>query len=170
MSFYDKLPEMFDPSAQEGTTGGPPPIPAGWYLALIIEAEVRDTQKGDGNYLFTTFEILDGDYLHRKVFQNIILNLPSEQAVEIGKRLLTDIYTSCGITEATQEIDVLLFKPVKIRVAIQRDQSGEFGDRNRIYSVRPQDFIPKRGPFAQATAPAPVTPMAAVKADLPWNK
>src|SRR6266702_7272977 len=50
MSDYDELPEVFDPSAHEGT-GDLECFPPGWYLAQIIESEVRDAQNGNGNYL-----------------------------------------------------------------------------------------------------------------------
>jgi hypothetical protein len=167
MSYHDKLPEMFDPRAHEGTQAMQS-IPQGWYLAHIVEAEVRDAANGNGNYLLTVFEVLEGDFLHRKIYQNITLANASQQAVEIGKRLLTDVYTACGITEPTQEIDVLLYKPVKIRVAIKRDPAGEYPDGNRIYAVRPQDYVPKRGPSASPS----IGPSASVaaKPDLPWNQ
>src|SRR5262245_26403687 len=169
MSYHDKLPEMFDPCANEGTQDLQP-IPSGWYLAHIVEAEVRDAANGNGNYLLAVFEVLEGDHTHRKIYQNVTLANASQQAVEIGKRLLTDIYTACGITEPTQEIDVLLYKPVKVRVAIKRDPAGEYPDANRIYAVRPQDFTPKRGPLVpHGVAPTPPS-SAAAKADRPWNK
>jgi hypothetical protein len=164
---YDRLPEMFDPTAGEGTSG-PPPIPPGWYLAHIVETDVRDASNGNGNYLLTVFEILEGDFLHRKIYQNVTLANSSQQAVEIGTRLKTDIYLAAGVDGPTQSIDVLLFKPVKIRVGIKRDPTGEYGDRNRIFAVRSQDFEPKRGPTpASPTSASPSTVTA--KPDLPWN-
>lgn len=50
--YYDQLPEMFDPAAHEGTQDLVP-VPAGWYPAHIVEAEVRDAANGNGNYLWT---------------------------------------------------------------------------------------------------------------------
>jgi len=167
MSYHDQLPEMFDPSAHQGTEDLQP-IPAGWYLAHIVEAGVCDAANCNGNYVLAVFEVLEGDYLHRKIYQNVTLNNSSQQAVEIGKRLLTDIYTACGITGPTQETGVLLYKPVMIRVGIKRDPSGEYPDRNRVFAVRPQDYSPKRGPSA-SPSPGASAP-AAAKPDLPWNQ
>jgi hypothetical protein len=173
-SYHDQLPEMFDPSAQEGTQDFEP-IFVGWYCAQIIEAEVRDAANGNGSYLLAVFEILDeGKFVHRKIYQNITLSNASQQAVEIGRRLLADVYTACGITEATQRIDVLLYKPVKIRVGIKRDPEGVYPDGNRVNAVRPYDYEPRRGRSAQmASGAAPTNPTpgsTAPKGDRPWDQ
>ena len=156
MSDYDELPEVFDPSAHEGT-GDLECFPPGWYLAQIIESEVRDAQNGNGNYLLAVFEILEGEHRGRKIYQNVTLRNQNQQAVEIGQRLLTDIYTAIGHTGPTKDIRVILFKPVKARVGIKRDKKdGMYPDRNCVTSVRPQDYQPKRGRGA-APSPTPVT-------------
>ena len=72
-------------------------IPIGWYQAQIIESEVRDASNGNGTYLLAVFEILEGEYRGRKIFQNVTLQNQNQQAVEIGQRLLTDIYNAVGI-------------------------------------------------------------------------
>ena len=171
-SYHDQLPEMFDPGAHEGTQG-PQPVPVGWYLAHIVEAGVCDAANGNGNYLLTVFEILEGDYLHRKIYQNITIHNASQQAVEIGQRLMTDVYLACDVTGPTQDIGVLLYKPVKIRVGIKRDPEGLYPDGNRVNAVRPQDYEPKRGrftPSASGAAPTNPTPSSAPKGDRPWDQ
>jgi hypothetical protein len=173
--YHDRLPEMFDPSMQEGT--GFDPMPVGWYPAHVVEVEVRDAANGNGSYLFAVFEITEGDYKSRKVFQNITLTNESQQAVEIGRRLLKDVYTACGVTGPTQDIDVLLYKPVKIRIGIKRDPDGVYPDNNRVNAVRPYDYEPKRGRVAPtASAATPVSPVSstpsstAPKGDRPWDQ
>src|SRR4051794_39191982 len=121
MSNIFELPETFDPSAHEGTRDLEP-LPSGWYPAQIIESEVRDASNGNGTYLLAVFEILEGDHRGRKVFQNVTLQNANQQAVEIGQRLLTDIYTAVGHSGPTKDIRVLLFKPVMVRVGIKRDK------------------------------------------------
>jgi len=174
-SYYDQLPEMFDPAAHEGTQDLVP-VPAGWYPAHIVEAEVRDAANGNGNYLWTVFEITEGPHKGRKVFQNVTIHNANQQAVEIGQRLLTDIYTACGITGPTRSIDVLLHKPIKIRVNIRHDSNGGYPDSNRMTAARPYSFEPKqRGPGATPVAspgpkPTNQTPAAAPKGERPWNQ
>ena len=97
-------------------------MPIGWYQAQIVESEVRDASNGNGTYLLAVFEILGGEYRGRKIFQNVTLQNANQQAVEIGQRLLTDIYIAVGHSGPTKDIRVLLFKPVMARVGIKRRQ------------------------------------------------
>jgi len=170
--YYDELPEMFDPTTHEGTRDLVP-IPIGWYLAQIVESEVRQAQTGNGSFLLAVFEILEGEHRGRKVYQNVTLQNMSQQAVEIGQRLLTDIYTAAGVTTPTKDIRVILFKPLKTRVGIKRDPSGEWPDRNIVTSVRLPNYEPKRGPGgapAKAVPPTIPTPSsAAPQGDAPWR-
>jgi hypothetical protein len=181
MSEFDELPETFDPSAHEGTRDLEC-IPPDWYQAQMIENEVRNALNGNGTYLLAVFEILGGEYRGRKIYQNITLQNQNQQAVEIGQRLLTDIYNAVGITTPTKDIRVMLFKPVMARVGIKRDKDGIYPDRNCIPSVRPPDYQPKRGrngpPTAAAappseesrpTAPKPTPKPAAPRGDAPWR-
>ena len=162
MSDDFELPEIFDPGAHEGTRDLEP-IPIGWYQAQIVESAVRDASNGNGSYLLAVFEILDGEFRGRKIFQNITLQNTSQQAVEIGARLLTDIYTAIGHTGPTKDIRVMLFKPVMARVGIKRDKDGIYPDRNAVAQVKPPDYQPKRGPgstpFQSRTPTPPVTPI-----------
>ena len=102
-------------------------------------------KNGNGTYLLAVFEVLDGEYRGRKIFQNITLQNDNQQAVEIGQRLLTDIYTAVGHTGPTRDICVMLFKPVMARVGIKRDKDGVYPDRNCITSVRPPDYPAEAG-------------------------
>jgi hypothetical protein len=161
MSDYDELPEVFDPSAHEGTRDLDC-FPPGWYLAQIIESSVKDASNGNGDYLLAVFEILDGEFRGRKVYQIVTLHNDSQQAVTIGQALLTDIYTAIGHMGPTKDIRVLLFKPVMARVGIKRDKDGIYPDRNSVTRVMPPDYQPKRGRGGPtpATPPAPTTPPA----------
>jgi Protein of unknown function (DUF669) len=171
-----ELPETFDPSAHEGTRDLEC-IPINWYQMQLVENEIRPARNGNGTYLLAVFEVLDGEYRGRKVYQNITLQNDSQQAVEIGQRLLTDIYTAIGHTTPTRDTRVLLFKPVMARVGIKRDKDGVFPDRNCITSVRSEGFQPKRGrggsaaPVAPRGAVSPPTAAAATapSGDAPWR-
>ena len=180
MSEFDELPETFDPSAHEGTRDFEP-FPLGWYQAQMIESSVEQARNGNGNYLLAVFEILSGDHHGRKIYQNVTLQNASLQAVEIGQRLLTDIYTAIGITTPTKDIGVMLFKPVMVRVGIKRDKNGVYPDRNCVTSVKPPDYQSKRvrnisAATVAATQAAPATPTpsstpkpAAPQGDAPWR-
>src|SRR5215831_4644826 len=88
MSEFDELPETFDPSTHEGTRDLEP-FPPGWYPAQIVENSIECAKNGNGTYLLAVFEILSGEHKGR-VYQNVTLQNVSQQAVEIGQRLLKD--------------------------------------------------------------------------------
>jgi hypothetical protein len=189
MSEFDELPETFDPSTHEGTDLKP--IPPGWYSAQIVENSVEHAKNGNGTYLLAVFEILGDDYKGRRIFHNITLQNASQQAVEIGQRLLKDIYDNVGVTGPTRDIQVMLFKPVMARVGIKRDKDGVYADRNCITSVRSPDYQPSKQrrntsaaaapPREQSTAPAapkspapsptpsPTPKPATPQGDAPWR-
>src|SRR5215813_9098689 len=154
MSEFDELPETFDPSTHEGTRDFEP-FPPGWYLAQMIENSVEHARNRNGMYLLAVFEVLSGDHRGRKIYQNVTLQNASQQAVEIGQRLLADIYTAVGITAPTKDIGVMLFKPVMARIGIKRDKDGVYPDRNCVTQVKPPDYQPpKRGRNASAATVA----------------
>ena len=153
MSEFDELPETFDPSTHEGTRDFEP-FPPGWYQAQMIESSVEQARNGNGTYLLAVFEILSGDHRGRRIYQNITLQNVNQQAVEIGQRLLKDIYASVGVTGPTRDIQVMLFKPVMARVGIKRDKDGIYPDRNCVTQVKPPDFQPKRTRNASAATVA----------------
>ncbi|MGD9126460.1 MAG: DUF669 domain-containing protein, partial [Planctomycetia bacterium] len=47
------------------------PIPAGKYVAVITESEMKDTKSGVGQYLQLTFDIIDGKYKGRKLWSRL---------------------------------------------------------------------------------------------------
>jgi uncharacterized protein DUF669 len=174
-----ELPEVFDPSQYEGTADFVP-IPPGWQSAQIVEASRKEAlSNSSSTYVFAVFEIIEGAYKGRKIFQNVTLTNQNQQAVEIGQRLLTDICNALKIGPL-KNLEVLQYKPMKVRVGIKRDKDGVYPDRNQITQVRPYDFVPKRGggttlvtapsrqPGSAATSPpsAPVTPGGSA----PWRQ
>jgi hypothetical protein len=152
---FEELPEDFDPSAHKGTDLEP--VPPNWYLTQIIEVGGERAKTGS-TYLRTVFEILNGDHKGRRIFQNITLQNNNQQAVEIGARLLKDVYEAIGHTGPTKSISIMLYKPVMARVGIKRDKDGVYDDKNCVTKVKPSDFQPKRGPGPGPSKTPPVTP------------
>ncbi|MBF6949467.1 DUF669 domain-containing protein, partial [Acinetobacter baumannii] len=55
--------------AQKG--GDFAPIPVGTYIAQINRSEIKSTKAGTGSYLSLGFQIVEGEYEGRMIFQNI---------------------------------------------------------------------------------------------------
>ena len=82
------LGNTFDPSTAEDMSYEP--IPAGFYIAKIIESDLKITSSGTGQYIKNVWEILEGDdaqYNGRKIYQNLNIINDNETAVKIAKSL-----------------------------------------------------------------------------------
>src|SRR5262249_39861142 len=160
-----ELPEVFDPSQYEGTADFVPIRPS-WQSAQIVEVSRKEAQNNSSStYILAVFEIIEGEHKGRKIFQNITLTNQNQQAVEIGQRLLTDICNALKIGPL-KNLEVLLYKPMKVRVGIKRDKDGVYPDRNQITQVRAYDFVPKRG-GGSASVTAPAAPSAGLSSPSP---
>jgi len=59
-------------------------LPKGEYTLKATEAEEKPTNKNDGSYIATTFEVVKGEHAGRKIWMNFNINNPSDKAEKIG--------------------------------------------------------------------------------------
>ena len=139
------------------------PIPAGEYLSMLIDSEMKETKKGDGEYLELTWEILDGDYKSRRLWDRLNLKNPNEKAVKIARGTLSAI---CHATNVMRPKDSSEFNgiPVLIKVVVEErpDKPGEF--KNEIKGYSSPDG--KKATKADKQVEKP----ASGKASPPWKK
>jgi hypothetical protein len=130
-----RFPETFDPTTQEGNSWDL--LPVGEYVAQVVEASIQKPNSGDGYYLALTWKIIEGDHEGRQVWQRITYLHSSEQAQTIGRKALKDFCIATGVAEPVDDIEVFLFKPVRIRLGIERDKQGIYADKNKISRILP---------------------------------
>lgn len=132
------------------------PIPAGVYLAQAIESDVRPLKSGMGRSLSITFQVLEGQYIHRKVFANLnIEHRGSAEAERIAQSQLSALCHAVGVLKP-QDSSALHMKPVRIRVKIRKDESGQYGDKNEVTGYEAaQGGLPPPAAAAAARSPAP---------------
>jgi Protein of unknown function (DUF669) len=148
--FDDELPEPFDTYQQEGTT--PPDLLApGEYVAEAITATTQQTKKGDGYTVKVEWRVAQGDHEGRHLFQYITFLHPNSTAQNIGRAQIKDWCVAVGFEGALQKLEPLLFKPVKLKVAIAKDESGQYPDQNKVTRILP---VNPKGP----TSPSPISP------------
>jgi hypothetical protein len=112
------------------------PIPAGKYLAVITESEMKPTKSGTGNYLQLSFKVLDGQYKDRLVWARLNLENPNATAVQIARRELADICRAVGVTKPADSVDLHNI-PLVITVRMKkRDDTGDFTNEVRGYAKR----------------------------------
>lgn len=111
------------------------PLPAGTYKAVIVSSEDKPTKDMTGSYLKLEFEIIDGQYQGRKIFENLNLNNANQTTVEIARRSLSGICRAVGVM-TPQDSSQLHNRPMEIDVKVKDDGKG-YGPQNRITGYGP---------------------------------
>ena len=102
------------------------PLPAGKYLAVISESELKPTKTGGGKYLQLTFQIIDGEFKGRLVWARLNLENKSEMTVKIARGELSAICRAIGVMQPKDSVE-LHNVPLEINVGLKkRDDNGEF--------------------------------------------
>lgn len=171
-----ELGYQFDGASVEDTSAV---MPEHECLAQVVESEVAATKNGTGQILKLTWELVDGQFAKRKVWQNINIVNQNATAQDIGQRDLKRITEAMGLGPISNS-EALHFKPIAVKVAIEAGKGG-YDDRN-IVKVKKQASggvpspAPAAGgaPQASSGAPAPNTakPAAAAPAASarPWAR
>ena len=143
----------FDASqvAPQQSTG---PLPAGTYLAHITESDVQPLKSGNGEGLKLTFEIIDGQFKGRKVWENLNIRHSNEDTQRIAQSQLSGL---CHAVNVIKLLDTaaLHFKPVRINVTV-REAQGIYKASNNI-----KGYEAAGGGISAPTAPAYTPPPAA---------
>ena len=139
----------FDASqvAPQASTG---PLPAGVYLAHIVESDVQPLKSGNGEGLKLTFEIIDGQLKGRKVWENLNIRHTSEDTQRIAQSQLSALCHAVNVIKL-MDTAALHFKPVRINVTV-REAVGQYKASNNIKGYEAAGG----GISAPATAPTPV--------------
>lgn len=131
----------FDATQVAPDAGFGDPLPTGWYNVQIDESEKKpvqpkpgDTGTVDGWYLKLRFNILDGQYAGRKLFEQLNLKNANPQTVEIAQKQLSAICHAVGVLKP-QKSEELHGKPLKVRVG-QKAASGGYDAGNKITSYK----------------------------------
>lgn len=154
------------------------PIPAGWYNAMITESEMRPTSNGQGAYLQLTLKIIDGQYAGRLVFDRLNIQNQNPVAAEIAYRRLSAYCHATGVIQI-QDSQQLHGIPLKIRVAVRTDSTGQYDPSNEVKAVKSinedtgvqqQPAAPQFQPPSPPTqAPTPAAPQPTVQPPAqPW--
>lgn len=72
-------------------------VPAGWYNVKIVKSETKPTAKAGGAYLELEFEIIDGEFSGRKVWERLNVVNENEVAVRIAYQQLAALCNATGV-------------------------------------------------------------------------
>ena len=112
------------------------PIPAGKYLAAIIESNMKPTKSGKGQYLELTFQILEGDFKGRKVWARLNLDNPNAQTVKIARGELSAICRAVGVMAPNDSTDLHNLPLVVTVRCKKRQDTGEITNEVRGFAKR----------------------------------
>ena len=139
------------------------PIPAGWYTATIMKAEIRQTKDKLGEYIAIRYDVLGPQHQGRVVFGNINTKNKSTQAEEIGRQQLGALMRAIGLN-TVNDTDQLIGATLQIKVGISEQAGYEPSNDIKGFKTIEGGLMPSNEQFAPApTASAP-------KSAAPWAK
>lgn len=137
-------------------------LPAGWYVAQVIESDMKQTKAGTGQYLQLTWEILDGPCRGRRVWDRLNIVHQKAEVEEMSRKKLAQICVCVGLVNPPLGFDSVLLhgKPCRINLNVRKDLN--FGDSNEVKGYEK----------AAGIVPAATIPAAAASAagSAPWLK
>jgi hypothetical protein len=134
------------------------PLPAGKYLAVITESEMKPNKAGTGHFLLLTFQVVEGPFKNRLVWTRLNLDNPNAMAVQIARAELSAICRAVGVMAPKDSVD-LHNLPLVISVKCKkRDDTGDVTNEVKGYAK-------KDSPAATPTAANP-----SVNGTPPWRR
>jgi hypothetical protein len=124
------------------------PIPEGWYPACITESEMKPTKAGTGEYLKLAWEIVDGKYKNRKVWNNLNLKNPNAVAVNIARGDLSAICRAIGVLTPNDSAE-LHNRPILIHLRLEKEKGKDGEETGNMTNV-----IKGYKPINEATTPS----------------
>ena len=140
--------QSFDANTIEPATGFEP-VPAGKYLAIITDSEMKQTKSGTGKYLELTFQVIEGPHKNRLLWSRLNLENQSEQAVAIARGELSAICRAVGVMQPKDSVELHNI-PLAITVKCKRrSDTGEMTNEIKGYAKK------EAGTPPQATSDSP---------------
>jgi len=125
----------FDASQVEPSTAFDP-IPAGKYLAAIIDSKFKPTKSGKGEYLELTFQVLEGEFKGRQLWARLNLKNPNAQTVRIARAELSAICRAVDVITPNDTTDLHNLPLVVTVRCKKRQDTGEITNELRGFAKR----------------------------------
>lgn len=107
-------------------------VPAGEYIAVIEDSDYAENKKGTGMLLKLTYQILDGPFKGRKVFENLGLEHENAQTAQIARRALNSICIAIGIPDGQKLQDTAQLHDIPMKIDVVVKENKEYGKQNNI--------------------------------------
>jgi hypothetical protein len=111
-------------------------LPEGKYDVIVLEAKEKTTKKGD-RAIEITFQVLEGQYKERLLWETLNLWNSSDQARTIARDRLASICKACNAPAATST-DVLLGRRMQVSVGRRmNDFRGKEENHIKAFTAKP---------------------------------
>lgn len=131
------------------------PVPAGKYLTVITDSEMKPTKSGNGHYLELTFQVIEGQYKNRLLWARLNLDNPNELAVQIARGELSSICRAVGVMQPKDSVE-LHNLPLLVTVKCKkREDTGDVVNEIKGYAKKdagqgqPQQAATNTPPWAR---------------------
>lgn len=122
-------------TAQDNSAPAYTVLPKGYYQAVALKEEMKDTKDGTGKYIAMEFEVSD---TKRKIFQNYNIVNKNPKAQEIAVKELQSFAWAIGL-QSLGNSEQLLYKNVQVYVDIEAGKDG-YKDKNVIKGYYPTNW------------------------------
>jgi hypothetical protein len=147
------------------------PFPNGKYVMAIIESETVPTKAGDGTRLNLTFEILDGEYKGRRMWEGLNIKNPNP---DTQKWALADLSAICHATGVMQLSNASQLHNIPMVVSTKIKQQEGTDDTGEKYPPKnvPKGYFKLDGAAALTATTSVAKPAATPKGApiAPWAK
>jgi hypothetical protein len=134
-------------------TGDFEPIPAGKYLAVITDSEMKANKAGTGSLLQLTFQVVEGEYQNRLLWTRLNLDHPNAVAVQIARADLSAICRAVGVLAPKDSVE-LHNLPLVIHVRCKkRTDTGDIVNEIKGYAKRDQPTTAAAPPASNTSPP-----------------
>lgn len=142
----------FDANQVEPSTAFDP-IPAGKYLAVITDSEMKPNKAGTGHYLQLAFQVIEGEFKGRFLWARLNLDNPNATAVQIARAELSAVCRAVGVLAPNDSAD-LHNLPLVIDVRCKkRPDTGEITNEIKGYTKKESPTPPAAPATANTTPP-----------------
>lgn len=135
------------------------PLPAGDYLAIIVESAMETSKDGGSEFLKLKLEVIDGPCKGRILFDRILRKHANRKAVEIGSARLSSLCHAVNVlrpNDSQQLHNLPVLASVK---CAKRKDTGEISNEIKVYKSK------------NAAAPAShQAPTAVAGGKAPWAR
>jgi hypothetical protein len=140
-------------------------LPAGDYLAAIVESGMKAPRKGGPDYIALVWQILEGSQKGRKFFDNLNCNNASDAAKEMSRASYKSLQIALNLrNEDMFETSNLHNLPCTLTLIPTKDKEGK-DQRKALYRA-----VGSPPPAAAPSPPPVVSGEAATSTKKPWEQ